>query len=441
MDRFLRSIYVDDVSFGADSEESAFQLYQKSKSVLAEGGLNLRKFITNSRQLQERIEQCELAITPVEKPNVKANPSVREEDKSYAKDTLGDSQERQGEQKILGVKWDFPEDHLVFDLRTMATHLRDLVPTKRHIVGVTTRFYDPLGFVAPVTVQFKMLFQELCVSKIDWDELLAGELLIKWNALVSRFHAMSISIPRCYFQFTDRSASVCSLQGFCDASMGAYAAVVYLKIEAESGNSVKFVASKTRVSPVGKQTIPRLELLSALLLAKLVGAVTTALESEITLSSITCFTDSKAALYWIRESDKEWKAFVQNRVNEIRRLVPGDSWRHCPGKENPADIPSRGVTPLELSRSTLWLHGPDWLKDPVLGTDEETLLMPTESTEELKCKLTHSMLTNDNSDGSIGYELYRLQLHPTIVKSHCICEEIYRSTQVPNQETEKRTYP
>ena len=89
-------------------------------------------------------------------------------------------------------------------------------------------------------------------------------------------------------------------------------------------------------------------------------------------------------------------------MNEIRRLVPGDSWRHCPGKENPADIPSRGVTPLELSRSTLWLHGPDWLKDPVLGTDEETLLMPTESTEELKCKLTHSMLTNDNSDGSIG---------------------------------------
>ena len=331
VDRFLRSIYVDDVSFGADSEESAFQVYQKSKSVLAEGGLNLRKFITNSRQLQERIEQCELAITPVEKPNVKANPSVREEDTSYAKDTLGDSQERQGEQKILGVKWDFTEDHLVFDLRTMATHLRDLVPTKRHIVGVTTRFYDPLGFVAPVTVQFKMLFQELCVSKIDWDELLAGELLIKWNALVSRFHAISILIPRCYFQFTDRSASVCSLQGFCDASMGAYAAVVYLKIEAESGNSVRFVASKTRVSPVGKQTIPRLELLSALLLAKLVGAVTTALESEITLSSITCFTDSKAALYWIRGSDKEWKAFVQNRVNEIRRLVPGDSWRHCPG--------------------------------------------------------------------------------------------------------------
>ena len=58
-----------------------------------------------------------------------------------------------------------------------------------------------------------------------------------------------------------------SLQGFCDASSGAYAAVVYLKIKNSTESIVNFVACKTCVAPTSKQSIPRLELLSALLLA------------------------------------------------------------------------------------------------------------------------------------------------------------------------------
>ena len=114
---------------------------------------------------------------------------------------------------------------------------------------------------------------------------------------------------------------------------------------------VTFAVAKTRVSPVGKQTIPRLELLSGLLLAKLIDTVTVALKPVLTLSSITCFTDSKVALYWIRGTEKEWKPFVQNKVNTIRRLVDAGCWKHCPGKDNPAELFLRGVTPLELSRN------------------------------------------------------------------------------------------
>ena len=46
--------------------------------------------------------------------------------------------------------------------------------------------------------------------------------------------------------------------------------------------------------------------------------------------------------------EKEWKQFVQNRMLEIRELVPAASWRHCHGSQNPADIPSSGVSPAEL---------------------------------------------------------------------------------------------
>jgi len=171
--------------------------------------------------------------------------------------------------------------------------------TKRQIIGITARLYDPLGFMAPVIIRIKMFFQELCVRKVEWDEPLTGQLLSKWNVLISGFTGIVTSIPRCYFWSVSDATSRCSLHGFCDASLGAYAAVVYMKTETASGSSTSFVASKTRVAPLSNQTIPRLELLSALLLANLMTTVIEALDFVQT-ASVTCYTDSKVALYWIK---------------------------------------------------------------------------------------------------------------------------------------------
>ena len=137
---------------------------------------------------------------------------------------------------------------------------------------------------------------------------------------------------------------------FCDASLGAYAAVVYVRIETVSGTSVSFVA---RVAPVSKQTIPRLELLSALLLSNLITTVTAALREDVQIDSVTCYTDSRVSLYWIKGLIKKWKPFVQNRVNAIRGLIPPDQWKHCAGDDNPADLPSRGMTSTDLVGSVL----------------------------------------------------------------------------------------
>ena len=122
------------------------------------------------------------------------------------------------------------------------------------------------------------------------------------------------------------------------ASTSAYAAVVYLKIRSFSGSEVWLLPSRTRLAPLNKQSIPRLELLSALLLSTLVYSVTNAIKGEYTLEKPCCYTDSIVALYWITGLRKEWKQFVENRVNQIRQLVPAEHWRHCPGTSNPADL-------------------------------------------------------------------------------------------------------
>ena len=98
---------------------------------------------------------------------------------TYPKDTLG-TLLLQGEHKVLGVSWRPIEDQLIFDLSNVASHVRELDPTKRSIVGVAIRFYNPLGSLSPITIRFKMLFQELC-HKVGWDESLSGDLLHKWK--------------------------------------------------------------------------------------------------------------------------------------------------------------------------------------------------------------------------------------------------------------------
>ena len=101
--------------------------------------------------------------------------------------------------------------------------------------------------------------------------------------------------------------------------------------------------------------------MSALILSRLLSTINSALEYEVPITEMFGWTDSKVTMYWIRGVDKEWKQFVQRRVQEIRRLVPEMHWEHCPGEANPADIPSRGASPAELARSTLWKDGPSWL--------------------------------------------------------------------------------
>ena len=397
MDRLLHSTYVDDIVSGANTEAEAFALYSQAKELFRRGGFNLRKFLTNSKSLQQLINKAEGESTL---PDT-IDPSVE----TYAHASLGThSPKDPGECKVLGVLWNPSSDSLVFDFSELARAAADLQPTKRNLVSLVGRFYDPLGYLAPVTIKFKVLFQKLCKSKLDWDCSLPNELLALWKELVVDLsEGVPISLPRSYLHSIEEPASpvIC---GFCDASMQAYAAVVYMALKTRSGIAVRFVVSKTRVVPLQSQTIPRLELLSALLLAKLIVSVTESLKLTLPSVEVRCYTDSQIVLYWIRGSSKEWKPFVENRVREIRRNVHPSLWHHCPGKSNPADLPSRGLTALEVSTNQLWRQGPEWLSvgfEPSTGT--EVSCMPEECTRELRSKPSQALtLVNVTSECSLS---------------------------------------
>ena len=281
---------------------------------------------------------------------------------TYLRSVLGSAVEDVRGQRILGTLWNYHNDNLLFDFTKTASLAKGVEPTKRNVISTASKMYDLLGMIPPITVQFKILFQELCKDKRDWDEPLEGSCKSIWQRLVTQLQGVKpLTLPRCYYAGTEGEVIASELHGFCDASAKAYGAVVFLRIVTTCASYVRFVSSKTRVAPLSEQTIPRLELLSAVVLSRLIHSVKEALSSEMKIDKLFCWTDSKIAWYWIVQSQKEWKPFVQHRVDEIRKLVPEECWNHCPGADNPADLLSRGMDCRELETSVLWWNGPKWL--------------------------------------------------------------------------------
>jgi len=351
--KMQNSFYVDDLVTGEQTKEESLDTYRTAKSRLAAGGFKLRKWLSNDKELLNQVSECE-KIDECESKTV--------EMPTYAKTVLEGNDECSS-QKVLGLKWDLESDTFVINLKGVYDKAICKPVTKRNVLRAIAGLYDPLGVISPVGVSMRMFFQELCKDGIGWDEELTPEQKKRWCEWMNDLAAVEeVRVPRCVYV----SSLKVSLHGFADASSKGYCAVVYIVCESEEGVQVELLTSKTRVAPLKEQSIPRLELMGARVLAQLVHTVTNALTRELKITETFLWLDSMTALCWI-ENKGEWKQFVRHRVNEILKLTKKGQWGHCPGKENPADLGSRGVMASKLVVSDLWWHGPSWLVGPREG--------------------------------------------------------------------------
>lgn len=373
-----QGLYVDDFSSGGDTKQEIIHIYRRSKEIFANASMNLRKWRTNLKEIRLEIESDGNAA------NTERTPlnSIAEDERSFAEASL--SQQDFGGEKVLGVSWESDKDTFIFDLKKIGEKGLKEVKSKRDLLALTASIFDPLGVLAPVILPLKVMFQKICQHGTLWDADVPEELinnLRKWCQAAAKMRP--IEIQR---NFVPPKNEITRLQlvGFSDASESAYAAVVYVVSENKRGEKMsRFCTAKSRVAPLAKQTIPRLELLGAVILSRMINRLREIIGNLIEINEVVCCTDSQVTLTWIKNASGQYKQYVQGRVNEIRANTGKEVWFHVPGKENPADLPSRGCT-VEALEIESWSHGPDWLttsRDEWPLTSGEGL---TSGTEELK---------------------------------------------------------
>lgn len=330
------NFYMDDALFGSHSIEEARKCRDELINLLSSGGFNLRKWSSNEPALVNDL------------PDEMRNPN------NFAFTETETS-------KTLGLGWNPKHDKFEFS-STIGQQEQAKCVTKRKMLSDVAKLFDPLGWLSPVTIKTKILFQNVWLSKIQWEDELPPTIAKEWENIRKELTNISqINVPR--WLGTSNEDKRVELHAFCDASEKAFACVTYIKVYLPNGDStITLVAAKTKVAPINKkQTLPRLELCGAHLLAKLVAKVKSSLSTNITKTY--AWTDSMVVLGWLQGDSQRWKQYVSNRVEQIKEIIPADDWNHVRSEQNSADCASRGLLPSQLQQFSPWWEGPSWLKN------------------------------------------------------------------------------
>ncbi|XP_022827101.1 uncharacterized protein LOC111356845 [Spodoptera litura] len=375
------SLYMDDLLHGAHTATAAKHLKAEMIQLLKSGRFNLRKWRSNLPELLDD----------------HINPQDEEFHFKQPEST-----------KALGLRWNPKEDYFTFHPIEISS---DNIPTKRQFLSEISRIFDPLGWVSPVTIKFKILFQETWKTELSWEQPIPQETALEWNKLKADLPYISqFKIPR-WIKTTEND--IIELHGFCDASTKAYACVVYCKITRNHKTHVTLIAGKSKVVPLKKsQSIPRLELSGALLLSKLMAKIISSL-SDLKIQ-VYGWVDSMAVLGWINGEPEKWKPFVANRVKIICETIPKDKWRYVKSQENPADCASRSLTASQLANHSLWWHGPDWL--PQYNSEKNPEPISYQTTEDLRKKHLVNTITADSNNSVIKQLLQKYSSYKKIIR-------------------------
>ncbi|GFR32711.1 integrase catalytic domain-containing protein [Trichonephila clavata] len=199
----LQDVYMDNVVSGAQTLDTAHQLQCQLQNMLKTCGMKLHKWNSNSKELFN---------------------SSTDQEHSFSTNT-------ETAIKTLGVSWKPAGDYFMFkvSISSIASY------TKRDVLSVIARLYDPLGLVGPVISKAKIFLQKLWLRKLNWEECLPEAIAPEWLNFVSSLKALEeLKIDR--YLLTDYYEKL-MLLGYADASESAYGAVVYMHCVKEDGGS------------------------------------------------------------------------------------------------------------------------------------------------------------------------------------------------------------
>ena len=273
IDTVKNCFYVDDCLTSAPSVSAAKLLMAELKQLLKLGGFNLTKWASNNREV---IQAVPLANRSKEWHN------------------LNLSSDKLPRETALGLWWNAETDTLCFKVNVASKPA-----TKRGILATINSLFDPLGLGPPALQPVKILLQDLCKLKLNWDEPIPFALEKKWSAWKTQLPLLtSFQTPRCYYppQFAKGITQAC-IHHFSDASEKYYGYVSYLRLLNELGEiHCSFLIGKIKLTPMKTLTTPRRELYAATITLRLDEKLRAELNFPCPLKPSVFWTDSVSVL-------------------------------------------------------------------------------------------------------------------------------------------------
>ncbi|XP_063366074.1 uncharacterized protein LOC134654552 [Cydia amplana] len=260
----MHSHYVDDFIDSLPTESEAINIIDDVSTVHKFGGFEIRGWTSNNKNVLSHLPKDQLS-------------------------TNGESLLVDGEnktQRTLGLLWDPSQDTLAVDvsLKNIPEDILEFkkMPTKREILRITMSIYDIFGILAPVTIKGKILLKSIWKTALSWDDKISEELYIEFKHWITDLKSVvHLNIPRWYFTTSanfitsaKETTSILELHMFCDAAPTAFAAVAYWRLVSANGDvCVSLIACKNKISSMKRLSIPRSELESALIAARLAKTI------------------------------------------------------------------------------------------------------------------------------------------------------------------------
>ena len=346
----IKNTYVDDVIDSFNSIQEADQVTEDADTILEKGGFTMKGWIKSSPT------------------SGTAQPIVLPMD------------ENKEASKVLGVVWNSCLDILEFKVKLnfspkkrnqrtevdlTSNDLLSSIPTvltRRMILSQVNGIYDPIGLASPFTVQAKIMLRSLTAEGLDWDEAVSDSERQKWVKFFQDvFEMEDISFPRSIKPNDAVGQPVLIL--FSDASEHAFGTCAYVRWRMSNGTfQSRLLTAKSRLAPLKKITMPRLELNAALLSARLKSFIVE--EMSDNFSRFYYIVDSEIARAMIQKESYGFKTFSGVRVGEIQSKTKKEDWFWVESALNIADIITRGARPEDLGMESEWQKGPKFLCDP-----------------------------------------------------------------------------
>lgn len=370
-DVILNNTYVDDIAESTDNMKLAVATTSQIDELIKHGGFEIKHWTYATTEEGNKVQDlqhdhgspmCERDVSDHHAPPVK---------------------ESSNEQKVLGLQWNSNEDEFRFKVqlnfspkirkcRSGPNLNRNQVPssippilTKRMVLSQINGIYDPLGLATPFTVRAKMLMRKLWIGEskiLSWDDPIPDCLREDWlEFFVELFEMQDIKFRRC---IKPRDAiGDPSLVMFSDGSDQAYGTCAYARWQLANGKfASNLIAAKSRVTPIRKITIVRIELNGALLSKRLSAFIKK--ESRFVFSKEFFIVDSEIVRAMVQKESYGFNTYAAVRVGEIQEGTSPSDWYWVEGKLNIADWTTRGKSPQDLHEESVWQKGPEFLQLP-----------------------------------------------------------------------------